>query len=179
MLYFVTSSLNKFNEAKDILKIPMKRIALDLPEIQSLDVTAIVRSKARNAFQKIKKPCLVEDTGLYLEVLNGFPGALAKWVEHSMGWKKFSDLIQNAKNRRAIAKCAICYYDGEITKVFMGSILGKISAKPRGKNNFGWDPIFIPQGETKTFAEMTTQEKNQNSHRSQAFKKLAKFLRSL
>ncbi len=179
MLHFVTSSKNKFLETKAILKTPIKQVALDLPEIQAIEVKDILHFKAKLAYEKVKKPCLVEDTGLYIQALNGFPGALAKWVEKTMGWNKFMDLLKDLKDRYAYAKCIVCYYDGKRYYFFTGKVKGRISLYPRGKNNFGWDCIFIPQGSEKTWAEMMPAEKNQNSHRAKAFKKLAKFLKSL
>ena len=174
MLYFVTSSRNKFLEAKEILKMPLKQISLDLPEIQAIEVDDILRSKAKLAYKKIQKPCLVEDTGLYIRALNGFPGALAKWVEKTMGWDKFADLLKDLKDRRAYAKCVVCYYDGKKYRFGKGKVAGSISPKPRGVNNFGWDCIFVPRGFRKTWAEMSATEKNQISHRQKALEGLVK-----
>lgn len=177
MLYFVTSREKKFIEAKKILDIPLKRIDLDLPEVQAVEVGDVVRAKARAAWQKIQKPCLVEDTGLYLEALNGFPGALGKWVEKTMGWAGFLNLLAGVRNRRAYAQCTICLFDGKKDRLFSGRVWGKISQQLQGDAGIGWDVIFIPQGFRKTFAEMTMREKNQISHRGIAFRKLAKYLR--
>lgn len=177
MIYFVTSRQKKFLEAQKILKVPMQRVNFDLREIQALEVDAVVRAKADAAWEQFKKLCLVEDTGLYLEALNGFPGALVKWVEETMGWDGFVKLIKNVRNRRAYAQCTVCYFDGKKYHLASGKVQGKISRELRGEAGFGWDVIFIPQGYRRTFAEMTFEEKNQISHRGQAFRRLAKILR--
>ncbi len=178
MLYFVTSREKKFLEAQKILDIRLKRIDLDLPEVQAIEVDEVVQAKARAAWQKIKKPCLVEDTGLYLEALNGFPGALGKWVEKTMGWDGFLNLLKCVPNRRAYAQCTICFYNGQEFHLFSGRVRGRISRELHGDAGFGWDVIFIPQGFRKTFAEMTLREKNRISHRGIAFRKLARYLHS-
>lgn len=172
MLYFVTSRKRKFTEAQKILNLPLKQVDLDLPEIQALEVEEVVKAKARAAYQEIKKPCLVEDSGLYLEALKGFPGALGKWIEKTIGWDGFLKLLHNVKNRRAYGKCMICFYDGKKYHLFSGRVNGRIARKLAGDAGFGWDTIFIPKGYRRAFAEMSMEEKNRISHRGKAFRKL-------
>ncbi len=172
MLYFITSRKKKFAEARKILDVPMQQIDLDLPEIQAVEVDEVVRAKARAAWEQTKKPCLVEDTGLYLKALNGFPGALGKWIEKTMGWDGFLDILKLVKNREAYAKCTVCFYDGKKYHLFSGKVEGKISRSLMGDAGFGWDVIFIPKGSSRTFSEMTMEEKNKISHRGKAFRKL-------
>jgi len=173
-VYFVTSSNEKVREAEEILGIKLKQIKLNLKEIQSLDVKEVATDKARRAFSIIKKPVIVEDTGLYIESLNGFPGALIKWVLKTIGNKGLCKIV--GRNRKAIAKTCVCFFDGRKCKVFSGNINGKIAKRPRGNEGFGWDSIFIPEGYTKTFAELGTKEKNKISMRRKAFLKLREFL---
>jgi len=173
-LSFVTSRKKKFEEAKRILDIPLRLINLDLPEIQAVEVDRVVRAKALLAWEQTKKPCLVEDTGLYLKALNGFPGALGKWVEKTMGWDGFLNILKSVKDREAYAKCTICFYDGKKYHLFSGRVIGKISRNLKGDAGFGWDVIFTPKGDRRTFSEMTMEEKNKISHRGRAFRKLAR-----
>jgi len=172
MLYFITTRKKKFEEAKRILDVPMRQIELDLPELQAVEVDEVVRAKARAAWEQAKKPCLVEDTGLYLGALNGFPGALAKWVEKTMGWDGFLEILKPIKNREAYAKCTVCFYDGKKYHLFSGKVEGKISRELKEDAGFGWDLIFIPKGYRRTFSEMTIEEKNKISHRGKAFRRL-------
>jgi len=173
-IYFVTSNRHKVEEAKKILDIEIEQVKLDIKEIQSLDVKEVVKDKAKEAYAKLKKPVIVEDTGLYIKGWNGFPGALISWVVKSMGIKKLCKTI--GRKRSATAKACVAYYDGKNLKIFCGQIKGRISKKPRGKKRFDWDRIFIPEGDTRTFAEMSLEEKNRISHRVKAFRKFKRFL---
>lgn len=175
-LLFVTGNENKLKEASDILGFSVEGVSIELPEIQDIEVDKIIESKVRSAYEKIKKPIIVEDTGLYFEYMNGFPGALIKWMIKSIGDKGISNLLNLFENKKAYAKTSIGYFNGNEFKLFNGTIRGKISEIPKGKNGFGWDTIFIPDGFEKTFAEMTNEEKNKLSMRKIAFEKLKKFL---
>ena len=172
--YFVTSSEDKVREAESILGVKLKRANLDLKEIQSLSVEEVATDKAKRAFDIIRKPVIVEDTGLYIEALNGFPGALIKWVLKTIGNEGLCKLV--GENRKALAKTCICFFDGKKLQSFIGELEGIIAEKPRGERGFGWDPIFIPKGYDKTFAELSEEEKNNISMRKIAFLKLKEFL---
>lgn len=174
MLYLVTSNKNKLREFEQILGLKLNHIDLDLDEIQAAEPEDVVEHKVRQAFRKIKKPVIVEDTGLYFEAWNGLPGALIKLFGQIVGYQNLPKLLK--KNRRARAKTVIGYFDGKNYKNFIGEIKGTISHSPKGKNNFGWDIIFIPKGSKRTFAQMTAKEKNKISMRKIALEKLRKFL---
>ncbi|OGJ22202.1 non-canonical purine NTP pyrophosphatase, RdgB/HAM1 family [Candidatus Pacearchaeota archaeon RBG_13_36_9] len=175
-IYFVTSNENKFNEVKSILKIDLERKDIDLDEIQDIGQEKIIKHKARQAFLALKKPVLIEDTGLFIEAWNGFPGALIRWMLKTVGNEGICKMMENEKVRNATAKTYFCLYKGKEYNVFVGEIKGKVPSKPKGKTGFGWDPIFIPQGYKKSFAEMTKEEKNAISMRAIALKKLMQFL---
>lgn len=130
--------------------------------------------KIIEAYKLIKKPIIVEDTSLHLEAWNSFPGALIKWFEEYLGTQGILNLIQN-KSRNAEAKCVIAYFDGEEISFFEGSIKGQITEERKGENklDFGFDPIFIPEGYEKTFAELG-EEKQKISHRRKALEKFIK-----
>ncbi len=134
---------------------------IDLPEEQEIEVDKIIESKVRVAYNEIKQPVIVEDTGLYFEAMNGFPGALIKWVLKSMGNEGAIKMINGMEHRKAYAKTSIGYFDGKEFQVFSGIINGKINNEPIGDKGFGWDMIFIPENCEKTFAEMSDEEKKE------------------
>lgn len=171
---FVTSNKNKLREAEGILGTGLEQLPLDLEEIQALDNRKVCESKARQAYSIAGKPIIVEDTALFIEEWKGFPGALIAWVIKTIGVGKLCKLL--GKERKAKARACVSYCDGKTLRTFCGEIEGKISGEPRGRKRFDWDRIFIPAGETRTFAEMSPEEKNGISHRKKAFEKLKRFL---
>lgn len=174
-IYFVTSNGNKFREAKSILHMNIKQLRIEIEEIQSLDVAEVVKDKAAKAYKSVKKPVIVEDTGLYITALNGFPGALIKWVLESIGNQGLCNMLKG-KNRGAYAETVICLYNGKSAITFKGRINGTITKTPAGKTGFGWDRIFRPKGHSMTFAQMGPEEKNRISMRMIALKKLERYL---
>ncbi len=174
MLYFITGNKNKLREFEEILGFKLKNLNLDLDEIQAIEVEKVIEHKAREAFKKIKKPLIVEDTGLYFEAWNGMPGALSKLFDEAIGYNNLCKLLKN--NRKAKAKTVIGYFDGRNYRNFVGEISGAIAMAPRGRTNFGWDAIFIPLGHKKTFAQMKPIQKNKISMRKIALEKFRKFI---
>lgn len=172
-IIFVTGNANKAREAERILGIGIETSDLDIHEIQAIDVEEVVKDKAIRAFDILKKPLIVEDTGLYFKDFNGFPGALIKWMIKNMGRDNMARLFSG---REVVAEACICYYDGNEMEIFKGSIDGKISQEPMGGSGFGWDPIFIPKNSSRTFAEMSAEEKNAISHRGKAFSEFKKWI---
>ncbi|MCK5023747.1 MAG: RdgB/HAM1 family non-canonical purine NTP pyrophosphatase [Candidatus Aenigmarchaeota archaeon] len=175
-IYFVTSNKNKFIEAEKILDMKLVQAKLKINEIQALDNRKVVEHKAREAYSILKKPVIAEDTGLYIKDWKGFPGALVSWVVGTIGIEKLCKLLRT--RRDVTAKACVSYYDGKNLKTFCGQVNGKISGSPRGSDRFDWDRIFIPDGEKRTFAQMSIEEKNKISHRMKAFRKLKRFLES-
>lgn len=176
---FVTSNPNKVKEVEAILGRSLERKDLDLPEIQAIDVNQVVRDKVKRAYQQLKRPVIVEDTGLYLKDMNGFPGALTKWVLKTIGADGICQFPSNS--RKAYAKTAVGLYAGEgsTEEVFTGQVEGKIATTPQGETSFGWDAIFIPQGYNQTFAQLGKNVKNELSMRRQAFSRLRNYLKNL
>ena len=177
-LVFVTSNANKLREASAILGRDLSQCDLDIREIQAIHVKDVVQEKAREAYLILKKPVLVEDTGLYIERLGGFPGALIKWVLGSIGNEGICRLLKDGVDRSAYAETGLCLYNGKEFRTFFGRVDGKIVSAPRGATNFGWDPVFQPDGHNRTFAEMSAEEKNAISMRARAFAKLKEYLES-
>jgi non-canonical purine NTP pyrophosphatase (RdgB/HAM1 family) len=172
-LVFVSSNLNKLREAEEVLGVKLDHRALDLPEVQSLDIEEVVRYKARAAVERLGRPVLVEDTSLELAGLGGFPGPLVRWLLASVGPQGICVLAESFGDPRATARCMVCAADGE-TEVFgLGVVEGAIAKRPRGRSGFGWDSTFIAEGVTsKTYAEMSRKAKNAISHRRRAFEAL-------
>lgn len=173
--FFATKNPNKLKEINEIIGKNLEQIDVELLEPQGLDVVEIVKEKARDAFHKTGKFVLVEDTGLEFAAWKGLPGALIKWFIQSVGNEGILKMLEGETNRQAIAKTAIGFYDGKECHVFVGVIKGIIPAEIRGKGGFGWDPIFIPEGHDKSFAEMTSEEKNAVSMRKLALLSLKEF----
>ena len=174
-LYFITGNKNKFAEIKAILP-NIERLDIDLPEIQEIDAKKIVKAKLLEALNHRKAEFIVEDTSLYFDCLNGLPGPLIKWFIKTIGNKGLFNIVEKLGNTNAEAKTIVGYAKSpEKIHYFEGSIKGKIIS-PKGKSSFGWDPIFQPDKYSKSFAEMSREEKNNISMRRIALNKLKKFM---
>ena len=175
---FITGSSKKFEEVKGVLKdVELTQIVIDLPEIQEVDAHKIIKAKMKEAYtRKGEGAFMIEDTSLYMDAIPGLPGPLVKWFLETIGVKGLAEVAFKLGNTRAKAKTIIGYATGsEKIHFFEGEVVGSI-VEPRVDTGFGWDLIFIPEGYTKTFAEMTQEEKNTISMRGKAAQKLAEFL---
>jgi non-canonical purine NTP pyrophosphatase (RdgB/HAM1 family) len=144
--------------------------ALDLPEIQSLDLEVVVRAKAASAWENLGRPVLVEDTALELAGLGGFPGPLVRWLLTSVGPEGVCRIAHSFPSQGATARCLTCATDGTAEVLGEGVVDGVIAKAPRGSWGFGWDSAFIPNGsDGRTYGEMSEDEKNLISHRRKAF----------
>ena len=173
-IIFVTTNDNKAREAAHILGVKVKRISLELDEIQSMDLARIVEHKARQAYKKLKKPLLVEDVGFYIKEWNGWPGPFIRWMAEHISYENLVKLIGAERRVEYVVLCG--YFNGKEFKSFKGSIKGTIAKKPRGSNGWGFDVVLIPKGYTKTYAEMGMKEKMKVSARGQALRKAKKYL---
>ncbi|MGA1820621.1 MAG: XTP/dITP diphosphatase [Thermoplasmatota archaeon] len=118
-----------------------------------------------------------DDSGLFIDSLSGFPGVYSSYVHRSIGNRGILKLMEGRTDRRASFRTAIgLYLPGEGVSLFRGECKGVLSLEERGKQGFGYDPIFVPEGEERTFAEMSVEEKNSISHRIRAIKGLVEFL---
>lgn len=168
-----TNNQFKIDETIEILKgtkIKIVPLKMKIEELQTLDVNRLVRDKLLKAFSRIGRPLVVEHTGLYIEYMNGFPGGLTQIYWDSLEADKFTELIGNLKNSKAIAKTTIGFCDGKKIHFFEGEVKGEITKAPLGNRDFQWDCVFIPEGESETFAEMGNR-KNQISMRKLAIEK--------
>jgi non-canonical purine NTP pyrophosphatase (RdgB/HAM1 family) len=161
---FVTSNENKRREAEGVLGVKLDAASPELPEIQSLDFAEVVRHKALAAYDALAldlppTPILVEDSGIVFGAWNGMPGALTKWFLESSGNEGLLKMLASFEDRSARAVCCVAVVDGA------GEVEG----------GFGWDSIFVPEGSSRTYAEMG-EEKNSDSHRARAFRSAGKWL---
>lgn len=175
-LVFATTNRDKLREARSILGVEILGEELEIDEIQSTDPIEVTRKKARAYYEVLKKPLFVEDVSLGFEALKGLPGPYINDFSKKLGNRGLIDLISQHGSRNAIAQTTLVYIDADREQEFIGEVKGKITYRPRGENGFGWDPVFIPEGSEKTFAEMDLEEKNQYSMRARALMNLKNWL---
>ncbi len=190
MICFASNNPHKLEEIRDILGSTVDIASLvnigcldELPETQpSLEGNSL--QKAEFVFNNYKVACFADDTGLEVEALNGEPGVYsARYAgEHKSSDDNIDLLLknlQNRSNRRARFRTVVTLVGVDEKPItFEGIVNGSIIAERRGTSGFGYDPIFIPEGYNKTFAEMTLQEKSTLSHRSMAVRKLEAYLKT-
>jgi XTP/dITP diphosphohydrolase len=182
-IFFATDNIHKFNEAHEVLaeyKIAVGMLRAKALEIQSDNLEEIAKASVVDAFKRCNLPLIVEDSGLFADALNGFPGPYAAYVYKTIGNKGLLKLMENIENRKARFDSVIAYYSAELKSPirFKGEALGEIiKDERRGKreSGFGFDPIFKPTNSQKTFAEMTIVEKNKYSHRAKALRRFAEW----
>ena len=188
-----TNNKGKYKEIKDLLPKYIKTYStsefkLKSPREDGLTFTENSIIKSKHFSKKTKLICLADDSGLEIDILDKRPGIYsARWGGKKGDFKKainrvYKELSKKDKNwknkkvkARFICSLSICYLDKKIASV-LGKVEGYISTKPKGKNGFGYDPIFIPKNKRKTFGEMSSLQKYKIDHRFAAFKKIRKFL---
>ncbi|MFH1306501.1 MAG: RdgB/HAM1 family non-canonical purine NTP pyrophosphatase [Candidatus Micrarchaeota archaeon] len=177
-ILLLTSNPYKLAEAQTILK----RYNLNVvsspqkgTEIQSDSLSEVARICAENAYKKIKKPLFVEDSGLFVDGLGGFPGVYSSFALKKIGCKGILCLLDQERQRSARFECAVAYVDETGTHEFLGAVKGKISTQIFGGKGFGYDPIFIPEGHTQAFSQIFD-VKQKISHRVRALEQFGKFL---
>lgn len=189
-LIFATNNKHKVSEIqsllpKDINVITLQQagINIDIPEpYDTLQENA--NTKAKTIFEITKQNCFSEDTGLEIDALNGAPGVhSARYASEDRNFnaniEKVLTNLKNTKNRSAQFRTVICLIWEQKEYYFEGVCRGQIAEQNSGTAGFGYDPIFIPEGATKSFAEMTMDEKNTHSHRQKAVTQLFTFLQSI
>lgn len=174
----VTGNPNKLAESRRILGLEIAGEAIDLPEIQSSDLETVLRAKADAAWAALGRPLVVEDTGLALAALNGFPGPLVKWLLEAVGAAGIARLGHKLGEPRAEAVCGLLYLDADGPILAEGRTPGTL-VEPRGDGGFGWDPVFQPDGASETYAELSPEVKDEIGHRGRAWRALQSKLRAL
>ena len=211
MVTFVTTNAGKVTEAQEYLDDPVEQVAFDYPERQADDLATVAAHGARTAYRHVGGPVIVDDSGLTIDALDGFPGPYSSYVEDTLGIERVWNLVADEDDRSAAFRGVIAYCDGDPfeatpepvdtdrrgddidamergsattdeqvaddeqlpVRIFEGVVPGTI-VEPRGEGGFGYDPIFEFDG--RTFAELSTVEKNTISHRGRALAKFAEWL---
>jgi XTP/dITP diphosphohydrolase len=176
---FVTTNEHKRREVQEILGDELERAELDLPEIQAIDPAEVAQEKARAAREALGEPeipVLVEDSGIMVDAWDGFPGALTKWLMRSVGNEGLLRMLGTDENRSARAVCVVALAEADGTvHTFRGEVPGTVAYSARGEGGFGYDPVFVPEWSSLTYAEMG-EDKNTDSHRARAFRAVREWL---
>lgn len=179
-IYFVTGNNDKFMEAKailakagfELLKSDISIVEKKLPTEKEVSI-----GKAFAAVRELKAPLITEDTGIYFEAYKDFPGPNANVVFSGIGYEGLLKLLEG-KSRKAFFRTSVCFIKPNFNPVcFIGECRGIIAEKPSERISFAYDTIFIPDGDTRAFSEMTQEEKEKFSHRRKALEEFANWLR--
>jgi len=196
MLRVGTGNEGKVREAREYLPMDVEQVDVDYVEVQADDLATIAARGARESFETLggEEPVAVEDSGLFVDALEGFPGPYSAYVEYTVGVERLHGLVEPEDDHNAAFRSVVAYAmdaeaidrsvlpdwhdgvsveEGVAVATFEGAVRGEIVA-PRGEGGFGYDPIFEHDG--RTMAERSTEEKNAISHRGRALAKLADWL---
>ncbi len=176
---FITGNPGKAEQLSKYLGIDISNTKIDLEEIQSLDLSEIIKHKVSEAYKIVNGPVIVDDVSLSIRSLGKLPGPFIKFFIQEIGNDGITKMTSILADKSAIAEVAIGYFDGKNMEIFIGTIKGTIAEKPKGSGGFGWDAIFIPNGYTQTRAEMTENDYDETSPRKSALIKLNKYLKEL
>lgn len=178
MIYFVTSNKGKFVEASGIFGDLTQR-DIGYTEIQgdTLEEVAAFGMKEILQSRRLQGPVMLEDAGLFVEALGGFPGVYSAYVQKTIGNEGMLRLMQGVEDRRAFFKSVVAYAEpGQETRMFAGEAHGRIGFEARGTKGFGYDPIFYVSD--RSLGEMELEEKNMISHRAASMRALKEWLES-
>lgn len=184
VVFLVTGNIHKFNEARLVLGefgLSTVMLNIDAVEIQADRIDDVAKASAVDAVRQCYLPIIVEDAGLFIKALNGFPGPYSSYVFRTIGTKGILELMKGMERRSAFFESVVAFYAPKlkVPRCFYGKTEGKITNQAHGRSGFGFDPIFLAQEDKgKTFAEMSTIEKNRYSHRSKALREFAKWYTS-
>lgn len=180
-VYFVTTNTDKFTEAKSILAsydITIKMVSRNLLEIQSDDLEAIAIEKAKDASRQLGATVIVEDDGLFIHSLKGFPGSFSSFVFRTIGNEGIIQLMKTSNDRRATFRSVVAYCEPKnMPLTFVANVNGEISTEIRGKG-WGYDPIFIPADSSGLAYAELGKSKNELSHRKAALEKFAQWMKN-
>lgn len=176
---YVTGNANKAKYFSEILGMEIDHAPVDVAEIQSLDLVEVVTEKVKAAYAQLQRPVLVEDTSLVIGALGRLPGPLVKWFLEELKSEGLCRLADADPERRAFAVAAFAYYDGMEVTVFEGGLAGTVAKEPRGSSDFGWNPVFIPEGQAKTLGEMDEETFKSFYTKIKPFEALREFLETL
>ena len=180
---FITGNRNKLEEVRSILKTnqedthySIKSLDIDLPEVQG-EPEYVIQEKCKSASLQLNGPVIVEDTSLCFNALGGLPGPYIKWFMKKIGLDGLNKLLLGYEDKTIEAKCIFAYQENRDSQIhyFTGITKGTL-VEPRGNMNYGWDPVFLPEGYNETYGEMNNETKNSISHRFKALQLLKEFL---
>ena len=178
-IIFASTNESKYNEILLHLRnfdIEIEYVRFKTVEIQSNSLEEIALKKSKEAYEKIGIPLIVEDTGLFIDSLKGFPGPYSSYILETIGNQGILDLLSNKANRFALFRSVVAYKDGNNNLTFSGETRGIIS-NHISKGGWGYDPIFIPEGSSITYAQQGITNKIRISHRTQALNHFAEWYR--
>jgi len=180
-VYFATANEGKYMEVARIAAgsgIILRQLKLGKMEIQSDELEEIASFAAQHACQSSRRQVAAEDSGLFIHALGGFPGPYSAYVHKTIGNNGILRLLESVRNRDAHFQATVAFCKPKAQPIcFTGVVNGSINRRSIGRRGFGFDPIFTPkEGDGRTFAQMTTDEKNLFSHRARAFAKLFRWL---
>ncbi|RLF28358.1 MAG: non-canonical purine NTP pyrophosphatase, RdgB/HAM1 family [Thermoplasmata archaeon] len=178
---FVTHNNGKFREAKEKFRsigVELRQYSGGYPEIQADTLEEVALYGVEYLSDKLSEPFFLEDAGLFVDALKGFPGVYSAYVFRSIGCDGILKLLENVVDRSAEFRSVVAYKEpGGEPVVFRGVCRCEISYEKKGSNGFGYDPIFVPVGSNLTFGEMDVKEKNSFSHRGKSLQKLLEYMR--
>jgi XTP/dITP diphosphohydrolase len=181
-LFFASKNVGKLEDVMELvgawsgIRIDHYEVAIE--ELQTSDLKALVQDKAIRAFSIIRQPLVVDHTCLELKALNGLPGTHARLFWDRLG-DRICEVVGKLGEDKAEVTVGLAYTDGKSIKTVMRKQRGTIAPAPRGARHFDWDRLFVPDGESRTYAEMTPAEKNRTSPRARAFEAMARNLRAI
>ncbi|NEN24013.1 RdgB/HAM1 family non-canonical purine NTP pyrophosphatase [Cryomorpha ignava] len=187
-IIFASNNANKLAEIQAALGNEFQLVSLsdigfsgDIPETgRTLEANAL--QKARYIFERFNTPVFADDSGLEIEALDGEPGVDTAHYSGSRdaaaNIAKVLSGLSNQKNRQAKFRTVIAFIDDDSEELFQGEVRGTISMKMKGEKGFGYDPIFVPENDSRTFAEMEKSEKAAQSHRVRALEKFVEYLKA-
>ena len=183
VVFFATGNIHKFNEARNILgeyEVAVALLRVKALEVQDDNIENIAKASVMEAVERCRLPIFVEDAGLFVDALSGFPGPYSSYVYRTIGVRGILKLMKEVEKRNAYFRSVVAFCNPkESPKCFHGEVKGEISQEERGDHGFGFDPIFRRSDcPNRTFAEITIDEKNEFSHRAQALRKFARWFKS-
>jgi len=176
-IYFVTTNTFKASETRDYFDLLNARagshfalhvLEHQVQEILHPDLDVVVKHKALQAYRYLRRPCVVEHGGLFMDALPGLPGSLGKIIWEAVG-DRLCDFLRAGDSREAVARSVIGYCDGRRVHLYCGETRGRIAERARGDYVNNWDPIFIPEGHDQTYGEMGPEKKRATSQATRAW----------
>lgn len=155
----------------------LERLKTRYPEIQADTLEETIIPGLEWLMDKYNRPLMIDDSGLFVDALGGFPGVYSAYVFRTIGCDGILRLMDRVKDRSARFECCIGFMlPGKASSIVKGVSLGRIAKKKAGTGGFGYDPVFVPEGYSKTFAQLEIAEKNRISHRGRAIEAFLKVL---